>query len=61
MIASLIFAVLGIFAVAIAIWMFVNNAKHRLWDFVTIGCPIGLLVTAAFAFYCAIWGAPKIF
>jgi hypothetical protein len=56
-----IFIALGVLAVAVAIWMFVTNARLAMWDFVTILCPIALLATASFSFYCAILGAPKVF
>jgi hypothetical protein len=53
-IVTIIFAGLGVFAVGVAIYMLKTDAKLGMWDIVTIGCPVGMLATAAFAFYCAV-------
>jgi hypothetical protein len=53
-IVAIIFAGLGFLTVGAAMYMFKTDAKLGMWDAITIGCPVGMLATAAFAFYCAV-------
>jgi hypothetical protein len=52
-----IFLVLGCVCMAVAGWMLTTNARLKMWDFVTVACPVGVLAMACLSIYLAYYTA----